>query len=633
MSTKHLHAFIAFALGGLLMSCHSDIDVNKIDPTIELPVKVALPVGSMTAKVADFFKTDDTAQFYIDTVGGKNVLTAQYTIPEQTQKIEGIDFASQIASTFFSLDLYDRLKKDSITIHIPAPIDKDTTICLIHNDSIIIPDTMQAISKSLEFSMPMALKDINKPGKLRVDRATLPEANFEITVDRNNFKDLNWDWVDEISMDLGPQFEWTGHSNHVVLYKKGESTISQFGQHIELNMDNVVMNLVKNSAQDYTIENVYDTIDVTTHVKFTLPSGVKAEIKNGDGIKCNFDVKKVTVEALWGWFMDAKGYSTRGVYDIDLGSLPFLETACLPIAEPRITGHLETPIAGNVKLTVDSLYTIDAEGNYHFANFNGSRKGELKYTENDGCINPKTSPLDAVAKIQIDFDNTPAKGHIDSMFMMMPKKVGYNLNINFDETTTNQIRIVANNLYAKFGAHAKVPFSFNKGTKINYTDSLTNVSIAKYQLDSLLSEVKGVDSVRVKDLWLYLGFENAIPLNVWGTFICKDSAGHVIMDPQDATKPYTIIPDQDTVRLAGGTYAAGTKDVIATKTPITGRLTQAHLDLFPKIKTIVYTFGVNDESLKDSQFGAEIKGSDNLKVNIGLTADIKAVMDVTNLGK
>ena len=112
-----------------------------------------------------------------------------------------------------------------------------------------------------------------------------------------------------------------------------------------------------------------------------------------------------------------------------------------------------------------------------------------------------------------------------------------------------------------------------------------------------------------------------------------DSLGHVIKDPQDTTKAYTIIPGKDTVYLAGGTYEQGTKKVIPTATPITCRVTQEHLDLFPQIKTIIYTFGVDDGSLENSQFGAEINGSDHLKVQIGLTADIKAVMDVTNLGK
>ena len=334
---------------------------------------------------------------------------------------------------------------------------------------------------------------------------------------------------------------------------------------------------------------------------------------------------------MWGWFLEEAGYSYRGLTDIDLGSMPFLEKACLPIAEPRISAHLETPIAGNIKLAVDSLYTIDADGNYQFANFSGNRRGVLKFTEADGCINPKTSALTDVADIQIGFDHTAEKGHIDSMFLKMPKKVGYNLNLNFDEETCNQTRIVTNNLYVKFGAHAKVPLSFNKGTKIDYTEQLKNVSIAKYQIDSLLNDVKGVDSIRVKDLWLYLGFENGIPLNVWGTFRCLDSLGNVIKDPKDSTKAYTIIPDQDTIRLAGGTYEAGTKTVISKSTPIACRVTQEHLNLFPQIRTIVYTFGVDDGSLQDSPFGAEIKGSDHLKVQIGLTADIKAVLDITNL--
>lgn len=635
MSTKHLHAIFAFALGAIMLSCHSELDVNKIDPTIELPVKVALPVGSMTAKVADFFKTDDTAQFYIDTVGGKNVLTAQYTIPDQSQSVQGFDFPSQISSAHFRFDLYDRLIEDSITVHIPWPVDKDTTVCLLRNDSIILPDGVPDFSDSIHFYMPIVLSGINKPSTtLRVDKATLPEANFNFVIDRYQFNDLKWEWVDAIIMNLGSQFTWNGHSGPIHLYQKGDPEVTKFGDTIHLEMSNLELNMMKNQSADPSSANVSDSLDFFMTVVFTVPTGTKAYLESHDsGFQGDFKVKKVTVNTLWGWFLEDNGYSTRGVYDIDLGSLPFLENACLPIAEPRIAAHLETPIAGNIKLTVDSLYTIDAHNNYQFANFSGSRQGVLTYTEADGCLNPQTSSLDAVADIQIGFDHTAEKGHIDSMFIMMPRKVGYNINLNFDKETCNQVRIVTNNLYVKFGAHARVPFSFNKGTKIDYTEQLKNVNIARYQLDSMLSEVKGVDSVRIKDLWLYLGFENGIPLNVWGTFRCLDSLGRVIKDPQDTTKAYTIIPGKDTVYLAGGTYEQGTKKVIPTATPITCRVTQEHLDLFPKIKTIIYTFGVNDGSLENSQFGAEINGSDHLKVQIGLTADIKAVMDVTNLGK
>ena len=41
-------------VGGMLMACHSDIDLKNVDTTTELEMGVAVPVGSVRAKLGDF---------------------------------------------------------------------------------------------------------------------------------------------------------------------------------------------------------------------------------------------------------------------------------------------------------------------------------------------------------------------------------------------------------------------------------------------------------------------------------------------------------------------------------------------------------------------------------------------------
>ena len=43
MSHKHLHALIAVGVGLLLASCHSNLDIDNVDPKAELEMGLALP--------------------------------------------------------------------------------------------------------------------------------------------------------------------------------------------------------------------------------------------------------------------------------------------------------------------------------------------------------------------------------------------------------------------------------------------------------------------------------------------------------------------------------------------------------------------------------------------------------------
>ena len=74
----------------------------------------------------------------------------------------------------------------------------------------------------------------------------------------------------------------------------------------------------------------------------------------------------------------------------------------------------------------------------------------------------------------------------------------------------------------------------------------------------------------------------------------------------------------------------------ATSESITGSaLTRAKIDLFPKISQIVYYAYVTDDAVKASPYnkGAKITGANNVKVALGLTADLDAILNLNNIGK
>ena len=64
MKKSVLIVFIA----SLLVACHSDINLKDIDTTSELEMGLALPVGSVRAKLGDF--VNQVRGLYVDSANG-----------------------------------------------------------------------------------------------------------------------------------------------------------------------------------------------------------------------------------------------------------------------------------------------------------------------------------------------------------------------------------------------------------------------------------------------------------------------------------------------------------------------------------------------------------------------------------
>ena len=254
------------------------------------------------------------------------------------------------------------------------------------------------------------------------------------------------------------------------------------------------------------------------------------------------------------------------------------------------------------------------------------------FTEKEGAINPSTSPLDAEAQFKLHFDGTEANGNIDTLLAEMPRQLYYNISAGFDKETTPQVR-VAGDAYLRAEAIAKVPIEFHKDLKIDYTDTIKGIKLDRASIDSLLDKVEWLDTLKTSNVHVFVKVTNGIPLDIKGTFYCLDKDGNELMDPENPSKHWTIF-DGDTLLLAGASYdGAGN---IIPKESITGSaLTRAKIDLFPKISQIVYYAYVTDDAVKASPYnkGAKITGANNVKVALGLTADLDAILNLNNIGK
>ena len=622
MKKSYLHAFSVLTLAvALLSGCRSEVQLDNVDTTIEAQMQLALPIGSINAKVSDFLGTSDSAEFYIDTIGGENVVTYHRSMTYEKELSE-FDIKSKIGSKTYYVNIYDMIKDatcDDGQGHTAPLIDA--------SGNINVPAGF-TYSDTLDFAVPLIIDDVNKEGtELRVDSARFTHADFFVKVTRSNFQDLNWAWIDTVKVDLTDQIKYKP-SRMMTVYKRGDN--ATWGAKLNAKLNEVLLDMMKDHSYPPTSGKVYNNIPFHVYVIYTIPGGTVAHVANNSGLDCEFGTDSLDVKAVWGWFSNGLEPYSQDI-KISYDPFTFLNGARLPLANPRIDAQLRTKIAGNLLLEAE-IYTTDSEGAKHHASWNGDETMHKSFTEADGCINPITSSLSDEAHISLHLDGSDANGNIDNLLTEMPRSIHYNIAAGFDKETTPQVR-VAGDAYLRAEAIAKVPIEFHKDLKIDYTDTIKGIKLDRASIDSLLDKVEWIDTLKTSNVHVFVKVTNGIPLDIMGTFYCLDKDGNEIMDPENPSKRWTIF-DGDTLRLAGAAYDnAGT---IIPKESITGSaLTRAKIDLFPKISQIVYYAYVTDDAVKASPYnkGAKITGANNVKVALGLTADLDAILNLNNIGK
>ena len=620
----------AFAASVLLTGCRSDVDVNNIDTSAELEMGIALPIGSMSFTIEDFLGTG-LGNFYIDTIHDEqdlylDVITWKDTFDiERNFHADSLDLTNMVSSKKLTLNVFDYL-----SAYPTAPDGKK-----------YVPgsDTQATI----RFTMPITLKGINKEmGGDRLDSALIEMARFTSQIQTQNMN-LDWNWIDEVNIELGAQVNRPA-GNTMVVYRKGEA--GGYGQDINTDIDAFTICLMKNRNLNpatewskYEINNVIDTCTFYINFKFTIPSGETAVVSPGGGFDYNLDVAFIKYTAIWGKFVasnDMHDEDTIMIKDY-IGMLDFLTRANMPFAYPKIDMHVITHIAGAITLDGDYLYAIDANNKKTYAEFYASRQHNFSPVIVEGQYLPLSSQIgDSTTNLIIPFSEKDDQGRIDRLFANMPQMLGYKFNVNFNYQKTPQIRITPNTAI-RISAICKLPMIFNHGLFIDYNDTIKDVKLSQFSIDSLIADVDVIDTVKASNLRLVLNAENTMPLDIKGVMRCFDEQGNMLMDPNDPTKPLMLFEEDpvrgDTLYFAAAKYT-NTYGIWAQtepgKTRNVVRISKAKMDMLPKIKNIVYYAVIDDKSLNASLPNFKLTKNMGLKFKIGLSANADAIFNFDN---
>lgn len=619
MKNFQLHVLIATLLvAGILTGCRSDVDVSNIDTHAELEMGIALPIGSMSATLGDFLG-NGLGSIYIDSVNNKGVITWKDTF--------------NISRNFHQVDLAQYISEKQLTLNV---YDKITAAVMIGTNKRV---TGTGMPVTLDFDMPLKLTGINHPDSLdkeRLDSALIELASFSSIIKQHNLP-LEWDWIDKVTMDLGEQIRRPAGGT-MVIYDKNRDNYG-YNQTIPTQVDNFTINLMKkNATGKYVVGQVVDSCNFTIHFTFTIPMGTTVDVPQDAGFEYKLGVQFIDYAAIWGRFIRSKDMYDEAVVDLSesWGALDFISKSNVPFADPKIDMFIITRVAGALKVDGDYLYAKDAQGNKHYASFRygGSDHQDFHRTfQKWEYLDPWTSTIgDSTTNMMIPFDKDPERGHIDKMFENMPQELGYKFNLDFDYTQTPQIRITPNTAI-KIKAICTLPFIFNKGLHFEYSDTLKNIDISKASIDSLVADVDIIDTIKTSDVKLVLKAKNTIPLDVYASIRFLDENNQILMDPDDPTKPFMVIPD-DTVRLLPPTYeyTGGTWNMTKPgETVIIASVTKKKMDMMPKIKAMTYTAIINDKSLayayERGLFNVKLTEDAGIQMNIGLTGKLDAIMD------
>ncbi len=602
---------------GMLMACHSDIDLKNVDTTAQLQMGMALPVGSVRAQLGDF--VGQIQGLYIDSVNG-GVITWRDTFPD-SREYHDFDMKDHISQKDLNLKVYDKLDAAGVLV----------------NGKITGMD--QPVT--LEFELPLQLKDINKElGKERLDSALIENARFSSIINRTDLP-LDWEWIDSVELVLGKSvYRQAGNSK--VIYRKGES--GAYGKKFDTEIDNFSICLMKDrnmkgkSYIEYE-QNVVDSVVFKVKFTFTVPSSAgQIEVPKTARFDYHLEVEFIDYKAIWGYFDPSKDMISKNV-EIDLSgswsSLSFLKNASTPFTDPKIDVQIETKVAGQMTIEGNYVYTINKDGDSTYASFNGDRKRPMvrlyPYLDPD----PKIDPIGKSIQMSVLFDNSEEKGRIDKLFANMPQKLGYDFVVSFDRYATPQIRILPDTKVA-INAVCTLPLKFRDGLFVNYTDTIRDVNLTAVNIDSLVRESQIIDSLHAGEVTLYVTALSEIPLTVKAVFEYFGKDGQPIKDPTDPTKLFNPFLE-DTLRIVPPVF---TKNAMGQWVPgepgksiLTARMSKEKLKVVPDIKRIAYKVLVDNEALNNAFKAnpglkeAPLTSEQHLELNIGLTAQIDAIMN------
>lgn len=571
-------------------SCKEDIDLANVDPQIQLDMGLALPLGTVETTLDYFLGTSDF---------GPDVLTYS---PLDSMLI--LHYDTSVVWDFHNIDLSEYTTWDEQVSYVVdgisnGEIDKTD---FDYQEQIPFPATQTA----LEFLNEVSLENFNVDLDYEeIDSVHMTLASFRLRVDVENF-DLEWSEVSNVRVKFtDPSLRFDDGTMEKILPIEGKG----FGQDMTVSLYDFMIIPQKNQETG-SFENIrfFICIDVNTRTEKMLSKN--SMVKFG----CGFDF--LDYDVLFGVFEPKKAaYEHQRDTMSKYFAIDRLDGINLPFSDPKVDLVVSTSTVGlPSRIIIDSIYVENGEGERGLLSYDGetTKSYDVPYI---------TSPwVNQTASTDVlHLGKGEEYGNLDHLFQVIPKYFGYSYRIRVDRDLLDELKdrhtpfIKANANY-QMNLKAELPLKFYPGVNVTYKDTVQTTMAESLKLDSLLSGVAMLDSLKTGELLLRLVIENNIPF--------------------DIKVKLRFLNDYDEVVPIGGLYDGGQNDSIMfsamennvpTQQVVNIDLDEEDVRAFENVTQIIYDFYLGDNTQE-----AAFYASSGFKLHVGLAGKVEAII---NLGK
>lgn len=588
---KKTTILLSVALGLLLSTlggCKANVDLNNIDSSIEASMGLALPVGEISATLGDFLGNDSATQFIQVDKDGVLFFEDTFKISRNFYDVNLAKYVTNAQHSFQVGSIYGGL-----------PLKKDTKY-------------------ELRFPLSIKLSGVNAPNEdgsypERIDSIWIREAKFVSNFNVSNFG-LPYTDIQKLEIVLDQNFSRAaGKTIDVPL--AGAS----YGTDLPVIVDEFTLNLMKDRTKDPSNANVVD--EVNFEFVFTVAPSADITVSGNATIDCGFTIDFLQYHAVWGWFPPSKYMTDRDTINIaeEWSEWNNLRDILLPLAEPHI--QLDTYNSIGMPLTVDGefLFVESLEtGDKRYAEFNGNQAWSWSLQN----FVHLEDPLDKVVKNTFVFSNNPSNGTINRLFEIRPDLIGYDFSIypNNSKAEANGIKHyrLSEDTHIDLDAIVHVPFTFNSGVTLSYSDTIDSINIEAYQLDSLIAATEIVEEVEVEQLKLMIHFTNTIPFNIDGEFEFLDEANQPI--------DIKVTEAGNKIRIAGPTEVENGVVTEPGKNTIIIDINQEAYDKLVKMKRVVFKVALGENTTY-----VRLLDKSGLKIRLAVAANVRAAANLDSL--
>ena len=585
----------------LLSGCQADVDLNNIDTSTSIHANVGIPLGSTTICLGDFLGDS--------TLGGLSVDTLNRYVYSDTMSTSynfySIDMLEYIEPTEISLCI------DDILLSTLGNLPEIPNIPGIFDDIYDLGLSLPA-GQSFAVDIPVRL-DISamndELGHQRLDSIRVKLLDFTAALSLENIN-LSWQDIQKMSIILEDGFRYSGSNVLDIPTANGA-----FGKDFSIKLNDCGIILVEDPTRPLGFDNLIDTLGLTLHLEFYTHQ--ELALQRNQNIVFGIGLNNLEFDAIYGYF-DASDYMHLSAANMPLSNLwsswSALDGLVLPIREPSIMLCFEHALSLPLLIHINS-FGVSSNGEERYAQFNGRTSGDF-YLPAKIALD---APLNTRAKDTIILDYTPERGDLSELFKVHPDNIFYDFSIEGDTTEQKQFRIT-NDMKMDVTWAVNIPFEFNEGIQISYSDTVGNLQLDMLQLDSLLAGANINGSIDTADLTLYLTIENWIPFDISGHFTLHDKDHGLVQLSDMESETIDLHLSYPENKIVDGLVVEPSKNLITLT---------IHKEDFAKLASVEHIMltaelGKNKDVVK-------LTPDASLHINAGVTANIDAVLDVFNL--